>query len=144
MGGMQALQWPVSYPDTVRSVIALASTHRHSPQQIAFNEVARRAIICDPAWNKGDYYDGEAPKMGLTVARMVGHITYLSELSMERKFGRRLQRGERVGYDFDVEFAVEGYLEHQGESFSQRFDANSLLYLTKALDYFDLGEPAAR
>ncbi len=140
MGGMQALQWAVSYPEMVRSVIAIATTHRHSAQQIAFNEVARQAIMSDPAWRKGDYYDsGEFPRLGLAVARMIGHITYLSEVGMERKFSRRLQGRERYGYDFEtLDFQVESYLRYQGQKFTERFDANSLLYLTKALDYFDL------
>ncbi len=138
MGGMQALQWAVSYPDMVRSVVALATTHRHSAQQIAFNEVARQAIMADPAWNNGDYSDGDGPRLGLAVARMVGHITYLSDVGMERKFGRRLRNRERYGYDFSLDFEVESYLRYQGKSFVERFDANSLLYLTKALDYFDL------
>ncbi len=138
MGGMQALQWAVSYPEMVRSVTAIASTHRHSAQQIAFNEVARQAIMADPAWNQGNYYGTEGPRLGLAVARMVGHITYLSDVGMERKFGRRLRGRERVGYDFTLDFEVESYLRHQGQSFVERFDANSMLYLTKALDYFDL------
>lgn len=140
MGGMQALQWAVSYPERVRSVIAIATTHRHSAQQIAFNEVARQAIMADPAWNNGDYYGTEGPKLGLGLARMVGHVTYLSDLGMERKFGRRLQNRERYGYDFNLDFEVESYLRYQGRSFVERFDANSLLYLTKALDYFDLSD----
>ncbi len=138
MGGMQALQWAVSYPEQVRSVIAIAATHRHSPQQIAFNEVARQAVMADPAWNQGDYYGTEGPRLGLAVARMVGHITYLSDLGMEQKFGRRLRNRERYGYDFSLDFEVESYLRHQGQSFVERFDANSLLYITKALDYFDV------
>ncbi len=138
MGGMQALQWPVSYPERVRSVIGIATTHRHSAQQIAFNEVARQAILADPAWNSGNYYDGEGPRLGLSVARMVGHVTYLSDIGMEKKFGRRLRNRERYGYDFSLDFEVESYLRYQGQSFVERFDANSLLYLTKALDYFDL------
>lgn len=138
MGGMQALQWAVSYPERVRSVIALATTHRHSAQQIAFNEVARQAIMADPAWKQGDYYGTEGPRLGLAVARMVGHITYLSEVGMEHKFGRRLRNRETYGYDFSLDFEVESYLRYQGRSFVERFDANSLLYLTKALDYFDL------
>jgi homoserine O-acetyltransferase len=138
IGGMVVLQWAVSYPNRVRSVIAIATTHRHSPQQIAFNEVSRQSIMADPAWKNGDYYDSEGPKLGLAVARMIGHITYLSEPGMERKFGRRLCDRERYGYNFSKEFEVETYLEHQGQSFVERFDANSLLYITKALDYFDL------
>ncbi|MCX7625181.1 MAG: homoserine O-acetyltransferase [Candidatus Sumerlaeaceae bacterium] len=139
MGGMQALQWAVAYPERVRSVVAIATTWRHSAQQIAFNEVARQAIMADPAWNRGDYYGTEGPRMGLAVARMIGHITYLSDVSMERKFGRRLRNRERYGFDFtSIDFEVESYLRYQGQSFVERFDANSLLYLTKALDYFDV------
>jgi len=138
MGAMQALQWAVSYPQRVRSAIVIATTYRHSPQQIAFNEVARQAIMADPAWNRGDYYGTEGPRLGLAVARMVGHVTYLSDAGMERKFGRRLRNRERYGFDFSLDFEVESYLRYQGRSFVERFDANSLLYLTKALDYFDL------
>ncbi len=138
MGGMQALQWAVSYPERVRSVVALATTARHSPMLIAFSEVGRQAIYADPNWNHGDYYDGPRPNAGLALARMIGHITYLSEESMHQKFGRRLQNRERYGFEFDTEFAVEGYLKHKGTQFTNRFDANSYLYITKALDYFDL------
>jgi homoserine O-acetyltransferase/O-succinyltransferase len=138
MGGMQALQWAVTYPERVRSVIAIATTHRHSAQQIAFNEVARQAIMADPAWKNGDYYDGDGPRLGLAVARMVGHVTYLSDVGMQRKFGRRLRDREKFGYDFSLDFEVESYLRYQGKSFVERFDANSLIYLSKALDYFDL------
>jgi len=138
MGGMLALQWAVAYPQRVRSAIVIATTHRHSPQQIAFNEVARQSIMADPAWRHGDYYGTEGPRLGLAVARMTGHITYLSERGMELKFGRRLQNREQYGYDFSLDFEVESYLRHQGQSFVERFDANSLLYITKALDYFDL------
>ncbi|MCX6537878.1 MAG: homoserine O-acetyltransferase [Acidobacteria bacterium] len=137
MGGMQALQWAVSFPETVRSVVALATTHRHSAQQIAFDEIARRALTADPNWRGGEYYDGERPADGLSVARMIGHVTYLSDPGMERKFGRRLgQSGP--GYSLGPEFEVERYLDYQGRSFVDRFDANSLVYLSKALDYFDL------
>ena len=142
MGGMLALQWYISYPHRVRSVIAIATAHRHSPQQIAFNELTRQSIMADPAWHNGDYYHTTGPTMGLAVARMTGHITYLSEKSMEKKFGRRLRSREKFGYDFTKEFEVEAYLQHQGQSFVQRFDANSLLYITKALDYFDLSDSA--
>jgi len=138
MGGMQALQWAVSYPDRVKSAIVLASTAVSSPQTIAFNEVGRQAIYADPNWNHGDYYGRTPPKAGLAVARMIGHITYLSDKSMRQKFGRRLQNRERYGYDFDTEFAVESYLRYKGNRFTERFDANSYLYITKALDYFDL------
>lgn len=143
MGGMQALQWAVSYPESVRSVIALATTDRHSPQQIAFNEIARRALMADPRWRGGEYYDGERPDHGLAVARMIGHVTYLSDLGMERKFGRRVGPAG-LGYRLEPEFDVERYLAHQGRSFVDRFDANSLLCLSKALDYFDLeaGRPS--
>ena len=137
MGGMQALQWAAAFPGAVGSVIALATTHRHSPQQIAFNEIARRAVMSDTHWRGGDYYDGEQPRAGLALARMLGHITYLSDRGMERKFGRRL-RGDALRFDISGEFEVESYLEHQGRSFVDRFDANSLLYLSRALDYFDL------
>jgi len=138
MGGMQALQWTVSYPDRVKSAIVLASTARVSPQSIAFDEVARQSIYADPNWNNGDYYEGTPPNAGLAVARMVGHITYLSDQSMRKKFGRRLQTKEKYGYEFATEFAVENYLKYRGSSFTKRFDANSYLYLTKAIDYFDL------
>ncbi len=139
MGGMQALQWAVSHPDRVRAVIAIATTDRHSPQQIALNEVARRAVQADPAWQDGDYYGTPGPRAGLAVARMLGHVTYLSEPGMERKFGRRRRTG-RAGFGLEPEFEVEHYLDHQGRSFVDRFDANSLLYITRALDYFDLAE----
>ena len=138
MGGMQALQWTVSYPDRVRSAMVLASTARLSAQTIALNEVARQAIYADPHWNHGDYYDATPPNAGLAVARMIGHITYLSDASMHEKFGRRLQERERYGYDFDTEFAVESYLRYRGNAFTRRFDANSFLYITKAMDYFDM------
>jgi homoserine O-acetyltransferase len=138
MGGMQALQWAVSYPDRVRSAIILASTGRVSAQSIALNEVPRQAIYADPNWNEGDYYEKEPPNAGLAVARMIGHITYLSETSMREKFGRRLQERERYGYDFATEFEVESYLKYHGNRFTTRFDANSFLYITKAIDYFDM------
>jgi homoserine O-acetyltransferase/O-succinyltransferase len=138
MGGMQALQWAVSYPDRVRSAVILASTGRVSAQSIALNEVPRQAIYADPNWNEGDYYGKEPPNAGLAVARMIGHITYLSETSMREKFGRRLQERERYGYDFATEFEVESYLKYHGNRFTTRFDANSFLYITKAIDYFDM------
>lgn len=138
MGGMQALQWVTSYPDCVRSVIPIATALKHSPQQIAFSEVGRQAVMADPAWNKGNYYDkAEKPKNGLAVARMVGHITYMSDASMEEKFSRRLKE-KNYSFDFTADFEVEGYLRYRGDNFVKRFDANSYLYLTKALDYFDL------
>ena len=137
MGGMQALEWAVSYPETVFSSIPIAATYKHSAQQIAFDEVGRQAIMADPAWNGGNYYEKEHPSAGLSVARMIGHITYMSNDSMEKKFGRFLKK-EKLGYEFTAEFEVEGYLRYRGDSFVKRFDANSYLYLTKAMDYFDL------
>jgi len=138
MGGMQVLQWTVSCPERVRSAIPIATASRNKAMQIAFNEVGRQAIMSDPNWNKGDYYDKTPPNTGLAIARMVGHITYLSEASMEQKFGRRLREKEKYGYDFSIDFEVESYLHYQGLSFTHRFDANSYLYITKAIDYFDL------
>lgn len=138
MGGMQALQWAVAYPETVASCIPIAATPKHSPMQIAFNEVGRQAIMGDANWNGGNYYHGDPPDAGLAVARMIGHITYLSDESMHDRFGRRLRDKETLGYDFTLDFEVESYLRHQGEVFIRRFDANTYLYITKALDYFDL------
>ena len=138
MGGMQALEWAVAYPDRVVSAIPIATTTRHSAQQIAFNEVGRQAIMADPDWNGGDYYGKQLPGRGLAVARMVGHITYMSDDSMREKFGRRLRGKENFGFDFDVDFEVESYLRYRGSQFVGRFDANSYLYITKAMDYFDL------
>jgi homoserine O-acetyltransferase len=144
MGGMQALQWAVSYPERVRLVLPIASTHCLSPQAIAFDAVGRQAIIADPDWMGGEYYGSLAqqapsiPYRGLSIARMIGHITYLSDQSMQQKFGRRLQEKAEYGYDFLTDFQVESYLHHKGDSFVKRFDANSYLYITKAMDYFDL------
>lgn len=139
MGGMQALQWTVEYPDAMKKAIIIAAAGYSTPQQIAFNEVGRRAILSDPNWNKGNYYASEEkPVQGLALARMVGHITYLSNESMHEKFGRALQGKDRVGFDFSAEFAIESYLHHQGDTFTKRFDANSYLFITKAIDYFDL------
>jgi homoserine O-acetyltransferase len=143
MGGMQVLQWAVTYPDAVTKAIVIASAGYSSPQQIAFNEVGRQAILSDPEWNGGNYYDQKSydsrgPERGLALARMVGHITYLSNESMHVKFGRALQDKDRIGFDFSTDFAVESYLHHQGDIFTRRFDANSYLYITKAIDYFDL------
>jgi homoserine O-acetyltransferase len=138
MGGMQALEWAVAHPGRVVSAIPIACTTRHSAQQIAFNEVGRQAIMADPDWNGGDYYGKQPPARGLAVARMVGHITYMSDDSMREKFGRRLRGKESFGYDFDVDFEVESYLRYRGSQFVNRFDANSYLYITKAMDYFDL------
>jgi homoserine O-acetyltransferase len=138
MGGMQALEWAVSYPEAVAAAIPIASTSRHSAQQIAFNEVGRQAVMADPDWNNGDYYTTKPPARGLAVARMVGHITYMSDASMRQKFGRRLQDKDAFGYDFSADFEVESYLRYRGSQFVNRFDANSYLYITKAMDYFDL------
>jgi homoserine O-acetyltransferase len=138
MGGMQALQWAASYPERVRACLPIATTARHSPMLIAFGEVGRQAIFADPHWQNGAYYAGPRPNTGLALARMLGHITYLSEDSMHQKFGRRLQDREHFGYDFAADFAVESYLHYKGSRFTERFDANSYLYVTKALDYFDL------
>ncbi len=140
MGGMQALQWAVDFPERVGSVLFLASTQRSSTQNIAFNEIGRQAIYGDPNWNHGDYYDKTPPNAGLAVARMVGHITYMSEYSLESKFGRHTQNSGALAYNFSTDFAVESYLQHQGEKFTERFDANSYLYITKALDYFDIAD----
>ena len=138
MGGMQVLQWTIISPDMIRNAIMIASGAYSTPQQIAFNAVERRAITEDPNWNKGNYYDKEKPEQGLSVARMIGHITYLSNESMYEKFGRRLQDKNDFSYDFSNEFQVESYLEYQGASFTKKFDANSYLYMTKALDYYDV------
>jgi homoserine O-acetyltransferase len=138
MGGMQALEWAVSYPDRVVTAIPIATTTRHSAQQIAFNEVGRQAIMADPDWCGGDYYGKQPPARGLAVARMVGHITYMSDESMREKFGRRLRGKESFSFGFDVDFEVESYLRYRGSQFVNRFDANSYLYITKAMDYFDL------
>jgi homoserine O-acetyltransferase len=138
MGGMQALEWAVAYPERVVAAIPIACTTRHSAQQIAFNEVGRQAIMADPNWSSGNYYGKELPGRGLAVARMVGHITYMSDDSMREKFGRRLRGKEAFGFDFDVDFEVENYLRYRGSQFVGRFDANSYLYITKAMDYFDL------
>jgi homoserine O-acetyltransferase len=138
MGGMQALAWAKRYPERVASVVADATTWRLGPQAIAFNEVGRRAILEDPAFAGGDYYDVGQPESGLGIARMIGHITYLSDESMHKKFGRRLQSSADYAYDFVSEFQVESYLAYQGQRFVERFDANTYLYMTKAMDYFDL------
>ena len=139
MGAMQALQWAVETPERVRNLVFLASTPRSSAQQIAFNETGRQAIYADPNWNEGNYYGGPIPASGLAVARMLAHITYMSELSLDRKFGRNLQSRETLAYTFrEPEFAVESYLAYQGRKFVERFDANSYLYITKAIDYFDI------
>ncbi len=137
MGGMQVLEWMVSYPDRLRSAIPIATAMRHSPQQIAFNEVGRQAIMADPNWNAGNYYGRALPTNGLAVARMIGHITYMSDKSMAEKFGRRFSN-EKTDFKFTADFEVEGYLHNRGNNFVKRFDANSYLYITKAIDYFDV------
>ena len=138
MGGMQVLQWAIAYPDFVRAAIPIATTTHLSAQSIAFDAVGRNAILADPNFAGGKYDDEKSPDRGLSIARMIGHITYLSEHGMREKFGRKLRNGEEYSYDFDSEFAVETYLDYQGQSFVERFDANSYLYITKAADYFDL------
>ena len=141
MGGMQALSWAATFPERVDAVLVIASTARHSAQNIAFHEVGRQAIMADPNWRGGAYYgDGVSPSAGLAVARMAAHITYLSERGLTEKFGRRLQSREAKTFGFDADFQVESYLRHQGLSFTDRFDANSYLYITRAMDYFDLAE----
>jgi len=139
MGGMQALAWISDYPKCVYSVIAIATTSKLSPQSIAFDWVGREAIMNDPKWNNGNY-GKSLPEHGLAIARMVGHITYLSDLAMESKFGRRLQERESYSFDFTGNFQVESYLEYQGQKFVERFDANSYLYMSRAMDYFDLSQ----
>jgi homoserine O-acetyltransferase len=138
MGGMQALQWAVSFPERVAAVIPIAATARMSAQGIAFNEVGRQAITGDAEWKGGGYAPGAGPSAGLALARMIGHITYLSETSMHRKFGRRFVNGSGRSYGLARDFQVEQYLHSQGDRFVQRFDANTYLYLTRAMDYFDL------
>ena len=140
MGGMQAVTWAVRYPEMIHSAIVIAACHRHTAQQIAFHEVGRQAVMADPDWNGGNYYGAAVPASGLAVARMLGHITYMSWMSMEQKFGRRLKDKQALGYDFSKDFEVQSYLEYRGKSFVDRFDANSYLYLTKAMDYFDLAQ----
>lgn len=139
MGGMQTLQWAAAYPTRVFSAIPIATAARHSAQNIAFHEVGRQAIMADPEWQGGTYLnDDKKPAKGLAVARMAAHITYLSESALHRKFGRNLQNREKITYGFDADFQIESYLRHQGMSFVDRFDANSYLYITRAMDYFDL------
>jgi len=139
MGGMQVLQWAASYPERVFAAMPLATAARHSAQNIAFHEVGRQAIMADPEWNDGNYITkGSNPKKGLAVARMAAHITYLSEAALHRKFGRNLQDRAALSYRFDADFQVESYLRYQGSAFVDRFDANAYLYITRAMDYFDL------
>jgi homoserine O-acetyltransferase len=139
MGGMTAMLFAIEFPELVRRVVAMATTARESAQAIAFNEIGRQAIMQDPAWNNGVYPADGGPRVGLAIARMMAHITYLSDASMDRKFGRKKKESAAgEGYTFDVQFEVESYLRHQGASFINRFDANSYLYITRALDQFDL------
>ena len=139
MGAMQVLEWAAIFPDRVFSVVPIAGAARHSAQNIAFHEVGRQAIMADPDWRKGNYLkEGAIPKGGLSVARMAAHIPYLSETALHRKFGRKLQARDAVSFGFDADFQVESYLRHQGSTFVERFDANSYLYITRAMDYFDL------
>jgi homoserine O-acetyltransferase len=141
MGGMQVLQWAADYPQRLEAVVCVASAARHSAQNIAFHEVGRQAVMADPDWRGGAYAGaGVRPEKGLAVARMAAHITYLSEAALQRKFGRELQN-DGLSFGFDADFQVESYLRHQGGSFVNRFDANSYLYITRAMDYFDLAAP---
>lgn len=138
MGGFQALEWATAYPGRVGGALLLATSARSAAQTIAWNSIGRRAIMSDPRWRGGDYYGHEPPSDGLAVARMIGHVTYLSEISLEEKFGRRLQGAREPAFSLEREFAIESYLDYQGASFNARFDANSYLYITKAMDYWDL------
>ncbi|MEC7161107.1 MAG: homoserine O-acetyltransferase [Pseudomonadota bacterium] len=140
MGGMQALSLAANWPERAERVLVVASTSRHSAQNIGFHELGRQAIMADPRWQGGDYYAGETPDSGLAVARMAAHITYLSEEALTAKFGRNLQDREAKTFGFEADFQVESYLRYQGSGFTQRFDANSYLYITRAMDYFDLAE----
>ncbi len=140
IGGMQAIEWAVLYPEMVKSVIPIASTCKRSALSIGLSEAQRQAIMADPNWNQGNYYEKDLPEKGLALARMIGHISYLSEESMQRKFGRRLQDNNAFKYEISPDFEVENYLHYQGKRFVDRFDANSYLYITKASDYFDFGE----
>jgi homoserine O-acetyltransferase/O-succinyltransferase len=139
MGGMQVLQWTAAYPTRVFSALPIACSTRHSAQNIAFHELGRQAVMADPDWHQGRYAEhGTQPHRGLGVARMAGHITYLSDAALHRKFGRRMQDRDLPTFSFDADFQVESYLRYQGSSFVERFDANSYLYLTRAMDYFDI------
>ncbi|MDE0800266.1 MAG: homoserine O-acetyltransferase [Rhodospirillaceae bacterium] len=141
MGALQTLEWAQRFPDRITAAVPIAGSYRHSAQNIAFDEVGRQAIMADPDWAQGNYLEeGTVPKRGLSVARMAAHITYLSEPALQRKFGRRLQDRDNLTYGFDADFQVESYLRHQGSTFVDRFDANSYLYITRAMDYFDLAE----
>ena len=138
MGGMRVLELAAAHPERLGNAIVIASAARHTAQNIAFHEVGRQAIMADPNWNGGNYYDGEPPSKGLAVARMAAHITYLSEEGLTAKFGRKLQDRDAVSFGFDADFQIESYLRHQGIRFVERFDANSYLYITRAMDYFDM------
>ncbi|MBT3989461.1 MAG: homoserine O-acetyltransferase [Rhodospirillaceae bacterium] len=141
MGGMQVLEWAAAYPKRVFSAIPIATAPHHSAQNIAFHEVGRQAIMADPDWRGGDYLNQDCrPHRGLAIARMIAHITYLSEPALQNKFGRRLQDRDAISFGFDADFQVESYLRHQGSTFVDRFDANSYLYITRAMDYFDIAE----
>ncbi len=141
MGGMQVLQWAVSFPERVFSCIPIAAAAKHSSQNIAFHEVGRQAIMADPDWKAGRYFEaGLQPTKGLSVARMAAHITYMSDEALQRKFGRKLQERSAPTFSFDADFQIESYLRHQGSTFVERFDANSYLYVTRAMDYFDLAD----
>jgi homoserine O-acetyltransferase/O-succinyltransferase len=137
MGGMQVLQWMTTYPNCIRAAIPIATAMKHTPQQIAFNEVGRQAILADVDWQGGNYYGRSIPAKGLAIARMIGHITYMSDASMAEKFGRKF-RIDRTIFKFSADFEVEGYLQNRGDNFTKRFDANSYLYITKAIDYFNI------
>lgn len=139
MGGMVALEWATQYPDKLFACIPICTAARHSPQNIAFHEIGRQAVMADPNWHDGHYIERNSfPAKGLAVARMTAHVTYLSEVVLHEKFGRRLQNKTDLGYGFDIDFQVESYLRHQGKTFIERFDPNSYLYITRAMDYFDL------
>ena len=141
MGAMQALQWSTDFPNRIQTIVHIAGALKHSAQNIAFHEVGRQAIMNDPNWHEGNYFEKETiPERGLSVARMIAHITYLSEDAMHRKFGRKLQSRDIISFGFDADFQIESYLRYQGRSFVERFDANSYLYLTRAMDYFDHSE----
>ena len=141
MGGMQLLQFCALYPNKTFSAVPIASTASHNAQQIALNELARQAIMADPLWNKGNYYkDNKIPKNGLAVARMAAHITYMSDKGLQERFGRKLQEKKDYEFTFDADFQIESYLRHQGKVFVERFDANSYLYISRAMDYFDLSK----
>lgn len=145
MGGMQALDWATNYPEIIQACIVIASTSKLSAQSIAFNAIGRNAILSDPNFNNGNYYDSEKqPERGLAIARMVGHVTYLCEDAMQNKFARRFQDKDKPDFDFNIDFQVESYLEHQGQTFVERFDANSYLYITKAVDLYDTAQKSGQ